>query len=54
MWWSGVFAGVLANCGGRSWYFCGDFVVRCVVKDGGLMVLFTPEKFFTILNFIFC
>jgi hypothetical protein len=36
--------GVLANCGGRSWYFCGDFVVRCVVKDGGLMVPFHARK----------
>jgi hypothetical protein len=44
VWWSDAFAGVLANCHDRSWCFCGEFVVECVVKDGPLMVDFSLSK----------
>jgi hypothetical protein len=36
--------GVLEKPGGRTWCFCGLFVVECVVKDGLLMVCFSVSK----------
>jgi hypothetical protein len=28
-WWDPVSAGGLAKTGGRTWFFCGEFVVDC-------------------------
>jgi hypothetical protein len=36
--------GVLRNRGGKLCFFCGQFVVKCVVKDGWLMVMFPGRK----------
>jgi hypothetical protein len=39
-----VLQGVLAKTGVKTWCFCGEFVVECVVKRGVLMVSFHARK----------
>jgi hypothetical protein len=46
--------GVLQNCGGRVWCFCGQFVVKCVVNDGRLMVIFCYRKVRHNFQLYFC
>jgi hypothetical protein len=39
--------------GVRTWFFCGEFVVECVVKRGVLVDTFSRQKTGTFLEFIF-
>jgi hypothetical protein len=43
----GIFEGCFGKCGCLRVVFCGEVVVNCVVKHGGLMVVFRELKFFT-------
>ena len=52
----GVFAflqGVLAKTGGKTWFFCGEFVVESWWFVVSWMALFEPQKFSTDSGFIF-
>jgi hypothetical protein len=37
---AGVFEGCFGKSACRTWRFCGEIVVKCVVKRGELMVVF--------------
>jgi hypothetical protein len=52
-WWIGVFAGVFRKTWCSVWLFCGEFVVKCMVKAGGLTVFFRTRKFSTFFKLFF-
>jgi hypothetical protein len=45
--------GVFEKTWCSAWLFCGEFVVKCVVKAGGLTVTLQSRKFSTFFKFIF-
>jgi hypothetical protein len=39
-----LFGGVLGKCGCKTWCFCGEVVVKCVVNGAGKRTLFAGRK----------
>jgi len=44
---------VLEKCGAQRWFFCGEFVVDCVVNVAGWMVAFWRQKYATFSKYFF-
>jgi hypothetical protein len=50
---AGVFKGGFGKSACRTWFFCGEFVVKSVVERGALMAVFWRRKTFRFLQLFF-